>query len=300
MNVKPLGRKNPHLMFVTAVLLFLILLSGCNSMAGRNNLPELQPLNLLSDDCAVIASIPVKENQKLLETIIQEKFPDLKKDDASKLLSYFTKIYAGITTENNQFKTQLAGNCNISRIAINAAFSKKNGWTREMYTAASAEEALLQNFPNKFEYYYNQQAETSVSFPEPNLFCLSDNIFPMLEKASLRENPEENEIRQKLTDNNVNISFYVKDTAVFLQKLLNLKKITLGMKYITGEMISSDENYLLNLEIVLSEKKVVKPFMILIGISAKYLEAEISQKDEITVELKNLKLTKERLVSFFQ
>lgn len=284
--------------------LLVIALTGCQS-AGQKNLPPVNPLVLLGDDCDMYFSIPVTEEKELVTQFLTGFIPGVTEKDAAQLADYVPRIYAGVTQGNKTTTYKITGKQTFPKIAIKTNLTEKKGWSKQSYEAFSSEEAVALGYPNKFTFYVNRQAGMQLSFPETGVFCCTANIFPMLEKIAVREPLEENDINSFLTEESPDIHFYVKTPAAFIEKISGVKA-ALGMEYITGSLINikendqKSENYSLDLKVTVVNSKTMKAVLRIFTIAFKMFNGEAEQIDETTIRLTGLTMSREQIIAMLK
>lgn len=287
--------------FLLPLFFVLIMLTACQSV-NRMQLPEVEPLSLLSETNDMYFAIPVTEEKELVNSFLSAYIPGLNQEDADRLSSYVTKIYAGIKDNGTAQFFEITGNSNFPKIAVSTLLTEKKGWSKQKYEAVSSEEALALKYPNKFDYYVNTHQPMNLSFPSEELFVAGENIFPMLEKYSQRNEIINTDYNAFLYETSPNIRFYVKTPKTFLQKVIGLPA-QLGMENLTGELKNIPENnkksnrYSLELKVRVIDSKTMKAVLRVFTIAFKMLNGNVEQLDDLTIKISGLTMTSEQIIS---
>lgn len=288
-------------LFLLPLFFVLTILTACQS-ASRMPLPEINALSLLSENNDMYFAIPVAEERNLVNTILTAFIPELTEENANQISSYVTKIYAGIK-ENNSVKTyEIAGESSFPKIAINSLLTERKGWSKQKYEAESNEEALLLKYPNKFNYFVNTKQPVTISFPSEEIFIAGQNIFPMLENFSKREELKHTDETFFLNEPSSNIRFYIKNPKSFLQEFIGILA-QFGMESLTGELINIPENnkksnnYSLELKVRVIDSKTMKAVLKILSFASKMLNGNVEQTDDITIKITGLKMNTEQIIS---
>lgn len=291
-------------LFIAVLIISSLTLTSCQTV-NKVPLPEVKPIALLGNECDMYFSIPIEEEKELVSLFLTDYIPGLTEKDSAKLTDYVSRIYAGIIQNEKTTSFQIAGKQTFPKIALNSTLTEKKGWVKQKYEAFSTEEAKLLRYPYKFNYYTNAVAGMQLSFPGDDLFCSSENIFPMLEKYAVREQLEENEINSFMAEDSPDIHFYVKTPAAFIENLCGIKA-GLGMQYLTGSLSNIKENeqkssnYSLELKVTVLNSKTMKAVLKIFTIAFKMFNGNVEQLDELTIKISGLKMNSEQIIAMLK
>lgn len=292
---------------LAAVFVCVLLASGCRSVGVRSDLPEVNPLSLLSDDSSIYIRVPVRFHQELTASILQAEEPALSEKAAQQVVSRINLLYAGLATVKDRSRVQIAAQGSYPPVALKVALSKKNGWNRQQYVALSSPEALSLNFPNTFDYYMHEGSEFELSFPSAEMFVTAKKVHPLLEQYALRAEPADTEYNRWLSQQSDDILFYITRPGQYLRNLIG-QSVSIGCDAIYGSLQyapgkdspdSYSGIYTMSFNIALASESAMRPMKALLTLSMAMMDVEVSQVDSRTLRLSGFRVSRQQIEALF-
>lgn len=300
--------KIKRLFFILLPFFFLSLFFySCKTPVVKEEFNEVDPISLLDIDKSVYVSVPVENYLDLTSNILSAKIDNLSVEDAKQMAQRIDFLYAALATVKDRSSMQIAATGSFPSIALKTVMTEKNGWNKQNYVSPSSEEALSKNYPNKFDYYLRNDTDLQISFPSKNIFCASQNVFPLLDKYSLRQERQATNANNWISQESNDILFYITRPGQYLRSLIG-QAVTIDCDCIYGSIVyvpskaDSKEytgNYNLNFNVTLIEKKAMKGMMLLLDLSLRMMGGEIYQYDDSTISIKNIPVTERQIVNLF-
>lgn len=152
---------------LAAAVAALLMLAGCASAPERPT--DWMPADMLPSSCDVFLSARVPENKELLTAAVDMLS---KEEILQKGLDKTEYLYIGLENPGDAPDFYLVGSGSYPKGSIKTAFSLSSYWKKQKGT---------------YPWYFNEPLDMGVSFPEPEMFCVSTgSTEPMLTRLTDR------------------------------------------------------------------------------------------------------------------
>ncbi len=285
--------KKRCLLILTAVAAFVFSLTfaGCKSNESER-IPDVHPLSVIRAGNSIYLQVPVQSHKKIMESIILYAFEDISEKDAGTIVNHVDTLYVGATVASGNEHIDVVAEGRFPAIALNAVFTKKNGWNKKNYEAVSSEYALSRKYQNKFEVYSRDDTGLGISFPTNKFVCASNDIDSALELYSLREPLDETDVNGWLTQESEDIKFFVTNPDDYISQItgdslsISCENVCGFLRYV-GKSRDGRKNdcYKLIVNLNLENKNVVRSTKTLMTIALGMKGFSVKQNGERTIEI---------------
>lgn len=287
------------LSIIFAVLITLVLFSGCNSLPDETSLTTVKPQDLLDASNTLYVSIPSSVDPDFVYNMIQKSVTNISPEDAKTLSDKIDRVYAGIIKTRNSTQIQAAINSRMPVKFIPKVLNIKNGWqTKDI----ECKEPF-----GKYKVYSQQNID--LSFPSSNISLLGRGMDFMLNKYNYIYNlPENTEVKfysyrddiyEWITETDKEIRFFTVAPKTYLG-ILTGDNLDLSLVDVKGSIRKDPDYetaYLLdihfNFKSEIKKKAGTALLKIAFGISNAYVE-EVPD-NPCAVIFRNIQLPKERI-----
>ena len=258
---------------------------------------EVQPLALLGEDFGMYITIPASKHVSLTASVLTNEVKKMSRKDAETVAKHIALLCAGQGARTDSSRLEVAASGMLPTVAVKTTFTKKNGWAKSDYDAVSTEDALRHKYPHNFTYYSREDSEYKIAFTSQELFCLSQDIVPMLERYAVRPDISDTPYNEWISQESDDILFYVTRPEVYLQKLIG-RQMSVGTDYMRGRLSRLDEDlYEMTLTMHALSPKALPALKSLLMLSFGLSGGTVTQTGSDMVELSNVKLTEEEIIA---
>lgn len=261
-GLKLIVRRQSAFIKIFVVLLLSIGILGCATKPPE--IPEYNYFSCFSKDNDTYFFIPVQNNKDFVRQAFISFLPDMDSSDIEKILDRTSALYYAKKTPDNLSKKQnfqLIVSGNFPILFVKSSLKKKNGWTKQ-------------------DGYYSHTSGMNICFSSDGTLNIStDNPLEI-------SNINMNDVKIDISD--TNICFLLNKPFAFLQSLFG--EITFPIKNIRGKMSNDDS---LSFVISFSDKRAVKPAMLLFKFAKIAISITQNSENEITVS--GVRFSKKRM-----
>ena len=243
---------------------------------------------VLGDSFSLYTALDVKRDKQSLRQLLLSFFPELSQKNQEALLSRTSTIYIGFSFDTKEFSLVVEGNFPS---LVKSQLNKKNGWEKKRYSPESV--GLAQNF-------FLHTDGIALAFVHKNLLFISNSqIEIMLERFSLTNhialpggiegisNEDYNYLRLRQALQEENILLYVKEPKILLSQFLPFDS-DLALDYMLVYAEEKERDYSLTIDFVFTDKRAVRPALLLFKIAFYNYDVFIEQIAENQVQVKNI------------
>lgn len=169
--------KHRKMFYAMSAVVFMIAAGicsvGCKSTPFIEN--EVNPLDLLDSRSAFYIRIPKDVDSALVARMLQNNLQGISENDAQKIAGRIDTVYLGLKKSRKSVEFQISSLCSFPKIAVSAAFSKKNGWFSDKLVLENAEK-------KEISYTVYSNSGILVAFPSENIALIGNNVPSMVER----------------------------------------------------------------------------------------------------------------------
>lgn len=284
------------LIFISNLFIF----SGCKSAPAV--VSDVNPLDLLDNDSSFYLRIPTSVDSNLVQHMIQNNIKNISESDAAKIAERIDTIYMGLNKSRKSTDYQLSASCNFPKIAVNHAFSKKNGWASDELNLDGAD-------GKNISYTVYQNNGLLASFPSENAACMGRAVPAMVEKYhNLSQKivaddyiPLNDDVRSWLCyENDIpddQVRFYASKPQSFLSMLTGAN-LNFKLVYVRGILENDPKNenqYLMQLEFEFREGKFLIPAKAMLSVAFGLTDSDVYIDGDTHLTVSRIKINKKQL-----
>ncbi len=303
------SQKINQIMVLFAFTLIVAVLAGCKSPkpnppeppvvpGGEDYTPpvELNPIALLSDDSSIYARLPAQEHLGLTQAILMEMIPNLQAKDASFMSNYLDVVWMGEGTVEDRSRMELVVTGTVPSIALKAALTEKNGWSKEFYAAPTTNKLRSLGYKNEFDYYAHCESPYQVSLFVKNLLGVSQNLKPLFDKCAVHPVLAEIPRNQWISKESDDVLFFITRPGQYLRNMLGAKPLA-SIDYVYGKLhYLSGEDYYLTIDMHITNPKSIASLKSMLSIAFGLTGGTVKQIDEETVQVADIPYTQQQIV----
>ena len=243
---------------------------------------------VLGDSFSLYTALDAKRDTYTLRQLILSFFPELSEKNQEALLLKISTMYIGFSLDTKEFSLVVEGNFPA---LLKSQLNKKNGWEKKRYSPESV--GLAQNF-------FLHTDGIALAFVHKNLLFISNNqIEAMLERFSLTNriaipggiegisNEDYNYLKLRQALQEETILLYIKEPKTLLSQFLPFDS-DLALDYMLVYAEEKERDYSLTIDFVFTDKRAVRPALLLFKIAFYNYDVFIEQIAENQVQVKNI------------
>lgn len=275
------------------------------SLVGCKSAPvvsEVNPLDLLDNNSSFYLRIPTSVDPVMIQNMLRNNLKNLSQSDAEKVTDRIDTIYIGLNKSRKSADYQISALCNFPKIAINQAFSKKNGWTSDKLVLSGVD-----GKPVNYTVYQN--SGLLAAFPSVNVACLGRAVPSMVEKYNLLTKKESDpsvvpldaEVRSWLQyENDIpddQVRFYASKPQSFLSMLTGAN-LNFKLVYVRGILENdpkNDKQYFMQLEFEFKEPKMLPAAKAMLSVAFGLTDSDVRITSDTHLIISRIKINKQQL-----
>lgn len=280
-------------------LYFLISLAACKSAVPVYD--KVDVLSLLDNRSSFYLRIPTAVDSEQFEKILQAKVQGLSDNNARLITQRIDTIYIGLERNRKGTEYQLAASCNFPKVAINSAFSKRNGW--------NVDPLILDSKNGKTSRYeIFEKRGLFAAFPDNFTACTGYNVPSMIEKYHNIVNlqSEKNDCLNKNVydwlcyENGIpddNIKFFATRPQAFLSMLVGAQ-LNYQLNYVCGSICNDPKNnnqFVMEIQFDFINRRIIPAARGALMLALGLTDAQVSSSTETNLTISNIKLNKKQL-----
>ena len=282
--------------------LLAVTLAGLFSCKSAPIVSDVDPLDLLDGSSSFYLRIPQKADPALISRMLQNNLQGLSESDADRITQRIDTVYMGIRKSRKGSDFQLATSCNFPQIAVNTAFSKKNGWKSEKLSLDSKlgkpvvytvydNSGLLASFPSLTTGVMGRGVPAMVERYHNLLQYIESAAYDSLDENARQWLSYENEL------SDAQVRFFASKPQSFLTTLtganLNFKLI-----YVKGYLENDPENdsqYRMQLEFEFRDSRVVGAAKAMLSVAFGLTDSNVRLTTDTHLIISGIKINKNQL-----
>lgn len=283
-------------------LCLLFLVSNFSSCKSAPQVSEVNPLDLIDNASSFYLRIPSSVDPEMIQNMLKNNLRNLSDSDAEKITERIDIVYIGLNKSRKGSDYQISALCNIPKIAINHAFSKKNGWVSDKLVLSGNDEKNV-------VYEVFQNSGLMASFPSENVACLGRAVPSMVETyhnlsqkiSDSQKVPLNPEIRNWLCyENDIpdnQVRFYASKPQSFITMLTGAN-LNFKLVYVCGIMENdpkSENQYLMQLEFEFKEPKLMPAAKGMLSVAFGLTDSNVRTTSDTHLVISNIKINKKQL-----
>lgn len=294
--------KKRNFLFVTAFFVALAVISGCKTVpAAVSN--SVDPLLLLDNNSSFYLRIPASVDENLISRVMKNAVKGLGENEARLVADRIDVVYAGLNRMRRKTDYQISASCAFPKAAVSKAFSKKNGWEKEM--------VLLNDdsgVPTEYTVYNN--GEICISVPGAQTACAGRNVSSMVETyhnlyyrlseadCSLNENIASWLAYDAEKPDN-RIKYYASKPQSFLTMLTGAV-LNFNLVYVRGDIAADEtrnDQFIMDFEFEFRDRRFVPAARGSLAVAFGLTDSDVSLETPTHLVVKNIKISKEQFYS---